>query len=301
MILIVAPPDDFHAYVAQNMLRRTFGETCEILDLATFPAQTSLTLCIDSISHHAYHGNSSCKVAWSEIQCVWWRRPRPPTFDGEDFPDAEFTYRESASLALALLASIRVVNRPIRQQLADYKGFQLLSAREAGLQIPRTIITNHPDEVRAFQAAHADCVFKVLTSKDQRLIPTQPLDTRDFVHLNRLRLAPIIVQERLPLGKDIRVNVFGNEVFAAEKAVDSIDGRLDFGFWSPHVLPTRIESGLLALLERLGIEYGCVDLRLAPDQQYFFLEVNPAGQFLMVERDTGQPLTESFCRLLLAR
>jgi hypothetical protein len=80
-----------------------------------------------------------------------------------------------------------------------------------------------------------------------------------------------------------------------------VDGRLDLQLWRDHVLPISLRRKLLDLLRVLGLDYGCVDLRLLPDGQYFFLEVNPAGQFLMVERDTKQPLTRSLCRLLTAQ
>jgi hypothetical protein len=56
---------------------------------------------------------------------------------------------------------------------------------------------------------------------------------------------------------------------------------------------------LLSLVRALGLHYGCIDLRQRPDGTYVFLEVNPAGQFLFIEIDTGQPLTRSMAELLL--
>jgi glutathione synthase/RimK-type ligase-like ATP-grasp enzyme len=46
----------------------------------------------------------------------------------------------------------------------------------------------------------------------------------------------------------------------------------------------------VASLRRLGLEYGAIDLRKTPEGEYVFLEVNPAGQFLYVEKATGQPI-----------
>src|SRR5262249_60883663 len=94
------------------------------------------------------------------------------------------------------------------------------------------------------------------------------------------------------------VNVLCGGVCAAEQTVESTDGRLDAQLWREHTLPGRLARQLVRLLRALGLDYGCADLRRLPDGRYFFLEVNPAGQFLMVERDTKQPLVESLCRLL---
>ena len=52
-------------------------------------------------------------------------------------------------------------------------------------------------------------------------------------------------------------------------------------------------------MRRLGLVYGAIDLRLTPEGQYVFLEINPAGQFLYVERATGQPITAALAKALL--
>lgn len=83
--------------------------------------------------------------------------------------------------------------------------------------------------------------------------------------------------------------------------MESVDGRLDRGLWRDHELPEELGRRLLDLVVSLDLEYGCLDLRRTDEGEYYFLELNPAGQFLMVERDTKQPLTESLCRLLLDR
>jgi glutathione synthase/RimK-type ligase-like ATP-grasp enzyme len=58
-------------------------------------------------------------------------------------------------------------------------------------------------------------------------------------------------------------------------------------------LPAAVREGLLALLRVLGLQYGAVDMRRSDDGRYVFLEVNPAGQWLFVERLTGLPISEA--------
>ena len=40
-------------------------------------------------------------------------------------------------------------------------------------------------------------------------------------------------------------------------------------------------------------------MRLHPDDEYVFLEINPAGQWLFVEQATGQPIAASIARILV--
>jgi glutathione synthase/RimK-type ligase-like ATP-grasp enzyme len=67
-----------------------------------------------------------------------------------------------------------------------------------------------------------------------------------------------------------------------------------------HDLPDDVADKLRAMMRRLGLVYGAIDLRLTPDGRYVFLEVNPAGQFLYVEQATGQQITTALAARLAA-
>jgi hypothetical protein len=51
-------------------------------------------------------------------------------------------------------------------------------------------------------------------------------------------------------------------------------------------------------VERLGLCYGAIDLILTPDGRYVFLEINPNGQYLWIEHETGLPISQGVCDLL---
>ena len=63
-------------------------------------------------------------------------------------------------------------------------------------------------------------------------------------------------------------------------------------------LPVAVTERLSLLMERLGLVYGVVDLRLTPDGQYVFREVDPSGAWLWLEACSGLPITETFARFL---
>jgi glutathione synthase/RimK-type ligase-like ATP-grasp enzyme len=65
-----------------------------------------------------------------------------------------------------------------------------------------------------------------------------------------------------------------------------------------HQLPHDVVGKLLALMQRLGLVYGAIDLRLTADGRYVFLEINPAGQFLYVEEQTGQRISDALAARL---
>jgi glutathione synthase/RimK-type ligase-like ATP-grasp enzyme len=101
------------------------------------------------------------------------------------------------------------------------------------------------------------------------------------------------------------VTIIGDEVFAAAVDVRDLDYDVDVRLninakHVAHALPDDIADKLRAMMRRLGLVYGAIDLRLTADGRYIFLEINPAGQFLYVEQQTGQPITAALAARLAA-
>src|SRR4029450_8150883 len=126
---------------------------------------------------------------------------------------------------------------------------------------------------------------------------TRLLGPGDMAHLDAVRLAPVIFQQFIPAESDLRITAVGGKLFPA--AIRSSDGLVDFRLsvgdaaLSAEQLPVSLSEKLLALLKRLGLVYGAIDMRRTPDGEYYFFEVNTAGEFLFVEDRTGQPIARA--------
>ena len=55
----------------------------------------------------------------------------------------------------------------------------------------------------------------------------------------------------------------------------------------------------IQLVEQLGLCYGAIDMVVTPDGRYVFLEINPNGQYLWIEEETGLPISDAICDLLM--
>ena len=53
------------------------------------------------------------------------------------------------------------------------------------------------------------------------------------------------------------------------------------------------------LMEELGLRFGAVDLIRRPDGGHVFLEINPTGEWGMLEKDLGLPISEALAEELL--
>ncbi|NLF04253.1 MAG: hypothetical protein GX593_04525 [Actinomycetales bacterium] len=244
-----------------------------------------------------------------ELRSMWWRRPQSFALDEGigRVEDRAFALGECAAMVAGIWRCVDAewVNDPDRDDAASRKMDQLRLASGLGLRVPATCMTNDPVAARAFVDAHGGSViyksFSATPStwRETRLVGEAELDLLDSV-----RLAPVIFQELVPGGRDVRVTVVGGEVFAAQIRADQSAYPLDFRIdtmhapISPFTLPQAVEDGLLALLNALGLRYGAADFRVAPDGELVFLEVNPAGQWLVLELATGQPISAALAALL---
>ncbi len=68
--------------------------------------------------------------------------------------------------------------------------------------------------------------------------------------------------------------------------------------YSIEQLPNDIEQKMLQLVRRFDLQYSSADFILTPDGDYYFIELNPNGQFYWMEQPTGLPMAETMANLL---
>lgn len=182
---------------------------------------------------------------------------------------------------------IPIFNNPAKEEKAELKAFQLKCAVKAGLNIPDTLMTNNPDHVRNFYEKHKGrVVFKMFASAPGSTVGTRRLQCSYLERLGLLANAPVLFQEEIPPNRDIRVTLVGDRIFSGESSSQLLDWRADSGLiWKKHELPLQIETRVLKLMSLLGLQFGSLDFRVAPNGDYVFFEVNPNGQFLFLEVD----------------
>jgi len=310
-VLILASLEDIHAQSLATIIRKEYGCRPVIWDCAGFPATDSLgfSMAQDGSRDFSIRAADGTDVVLESLLSVWWRRPGKFKISEsvEDPKVRGYCVSECSAFFRGIFDTlgVPVVNHPVAENAAARKPAQLESACAVGLTIPRTLMTNDPHAVTNFwKEQKGDAIYKTFTPPSWQMAETRPLTEEALKGLDQLRHAPIIVQERIEKGVDVRVNVFGADVFAASvqtrMSAAELDWRLDLSAtWKDHVLPTEIADKLRQLIKRLDLEYGCIDMRQRPDESYVFLEVNPSGQFLFIEIDTRQPLLRSLAKLLI--
>jgi glutathione synthase/RimK-type ligase-like ATP-grasp enzyme len=305
VILVISHAGDPHATRVADVLRSD-GHAVLLLDLSALPAAAALTIDYADPRRPAleWRPTDGPPVDLGEVHAVWWRRPQAPDVSGvDDFDVRMFTANEwnEAINGLWLLLDVPWCNPPARDEMAGRKAWQLRVASEIGLTIPRTLITSDPDAARAFVTSRGAgrTIFKTFSATHQVWRETRLMRDAELEMLDAVRVAPVIFQEYVEAEADLRVTVVGDRIFPA--AIDAratdypVDFRMSLGqaTTSATDLPADVEARLRALMARLGLVYGAIDLRRTPAGEHVFLEVNTAGEFLFIEQRTGQPITRA--------
>jgi len=311
LILIISSERDEHAGAVANELTR-LGVEQHLLDLSQFPENIGLILRYDGEAAPAalLRGVNGADIDLAKVRAVWYRRPQPFVLSpGLSRPSHRtFAYNESHEAIAGLWQMLDVfwMNHPTRDEVAARKAYQLGVARSSGLEIPPTLISNDPTEVRRFLAERGsnDTIYKSFSATQQEWRETRLMRDEELAVLDQVRHAPVIFQEYVPARFDVRVTVVGDQIFAA--AIHSqdtqylVDFRIDMNRAKvePHDLPAETATSLLGFMQRLDLVYGAIDMRLTPDGRYVFLEVNPAGQWLFIEGRTGQRISAAVAETL---
>lgn len=254
-----------------------------------------------SLSRRARLATLDGDVDPSELDVIWWRRAALKL----KTQDATQTFAEANAFAAtvgALLGLFRGnwISSPVATLLAENKISQLTAARDAGLVVPETLVSQNPEAVEAFRN-EGPTIVKALATVDEGFMtvdyPVQGLE-RD-----RIAICPTIYQRKVSGRRHLRVNCFGSRYVAFAIETDDLDWRQNLD--GARVWQTTIDSLLHTQLQdtmrRLNLAMGIFDLKESSDGELFWLEVNPQGQFLFWQEMTGVDMAQTFAEFLYSQ
>lgn len=308
-IVIVSYPDDPHIAAVLGHFPDYMQPV--VVDRSSFLKVATGALSLSSQGAASlFLAHDGTSISSSSVRGVWWRRPKPMTYD-EAAPTQYkgFVLEEKAHFFEGWLSTLPEdvvwVNRPDLERFADNKTMQLRLALELGLTIPKTCISNNPAAARRFiSALGGNCIMKSYRGSEEFWEPTRLVDQDLMSSLDHLPNCPSIFQERIEAYREFRVYVFGEELYAVEFDLTAsrypadvrIDQRLPRRVGT---LPVGLQEVLLKYVHSLGLLYGAMDIRMTSKEEFYFMELNPTGQFLYLDYLFSGGLSKKMAELLM--
>lgn len=235
------------------------------------------------------------------IQCVWNRRPEK--IHAGNFSDTAFSehyrgeWRHSLDGFFKQIPIPKWINHPYNNANAISKIEQLVRAREYGLLIPDSIVTQHRNKFDSFSKKHS---FGIITKPishgyvsdgdSVHNIYTTEINTNecDFTHLSN---CPTLFQEKINKVSDIRISYIDGLMDAAEiiftengqQRLDIRKNNMEGVQYKPIELPKDIASNLERLVKSYSLRFAAIDMGIRSDGEWIFFEINPNGQWAWLD------------------
>lgn len=251
-----------------------------------------------------------------EITAVWhrksWQIDIPEELDEayrKIFLKEYFTLRYNLFTALEHVPWIN----PFEQEnkIDGNKMLQLKMAKKNGLTVPKTLFSNDADKITAF--FHACCNGKMVAklhgvlSKSmggEDLLSTNIIEEDSLEDIADIAYCPMIFQPYIEKEYELRIVYLAGEFFTGKiNNSENADWRIARGnyFWSAYQLPENIATNLSAMMNEMGLYMGAIDMIRGKDGNYYFLEVNPQGEWGMLQKDLDFPIAQRIADNLIKR
>ncbi len=244
---------------------------------------------------------------------IYYRRPELPTYSDSDLTSGEKSFFQveiyyTLEGVYRLLSDKHWFNNVFAIRNAENKIYQLLLAKEIGLTIPKTLISNHYNSVERFLDSGNHIVkpvhnARIMDGEKSKIVYTSEIKLK--VIKEEIEININYLQNKIEKECDIRATFVGRKCFAVsidsqkmeETSVDWRKGEHILQH-TPIELPRDVQAKCIILMEKLGLNYGAIDFILDKEGNYVFLEINPNGQWAWIEHLTGLPISKEIVKNL---
>lgn len=300
MILILTNSEDVTADYLLSVLQNhdvpfLRFDTDTILHRLTFMYQGHLPrITVDGVAYRP-----------EEFSNVWYRRPerlKHPLLGASS--EDRFLLDEWSEALEGFFAHIdkrKWMNHPTYNVPASHKLEQLSRAKELGFRVPESLVTQAPDQLRAFYERHAGHVIvkpmatgyvERTDSERDSLIYTNRVPPEHLASLDDLPSCPTLFQEEIDKVVDVRITLVDKNIHAVELLGQEENGsqrcdirrnNMEDVSYRPVRLPAAIEQRIRKLVAHYALRFAAIDMAITPDGDWVFFEVNPNGQWAWLD------------------
>jgi glutathione synthase/RimK-type ligase-like ATP-grasp enzyme len=189
----------------------------------------------------------------------------------------------------------------------------LHEAKKINFKIPNTIISKYTNNIRHFVSQNSPCITKdiqdVILLKYEDSICTSSTQKVDIEELTLSQYGYSLFQKEIKKRYELRIFYFLEDIYAmAIFSQMDANSQTDFRLANinsrkpirqvPFCLPKMIEKQLKKLMKSLNLESGSIDMIVDNDNNYWFLEVNPVGQFHFLSQVCNYNIEQKIAKYL---
>jgi hypothetical protein len=319
VLIITHTQDNECVELVSKQIKEAGGEAIRF-DVDRYPLDSNLTTVYKDGKWQVLLDTGNGEMDLNDVTAVWFRRAYGLGSGLNKVLEKEYLQPSLLEVKRTLYGMLDGLNCFHLDHLYTYRRLdskeeQLRKAVRHGLKIPATCISNDPQEVKQFiEQVEGSVVTKMQSSfaiyreKEEHVVFTNELTDDHLQDLDGLKYCPMVFQEKIEKKLELRITIVGRKIFAFSIDSQQIDNaRVDWrkegvaliDNWQPYQLPANIEKSLHAFMDDYNINYGAIDILVSPDDEYYFLEINSAGEFFWLDRLCDNAISKHLANVLL--
>ena len=252
----------------------------------------------------------------NEIKSIWNSSSLKVSINPDIVEESKkFVQNEWSEGIMSLWNSIETnwVNHPEAIEFNGNRLKQLKLAHEIGWEIPQTMITCEPGQIYEFyKKCQKNIIAKTLNSSiglpEGKMIFSSKINEKDLERSLELQNSPCMFQEYVDKKTEFRSTIIGETIHSVEiHSQKSEKTKHDWRHYddfkkTPYIsqeLPDEINSKLLQMMKKMGLKFGAADIIRTPDDEYYFLEINPNGRWWWIQELTGINIAKDIASYLI--
>lgn len=295
------------------IITSSFDETVDYLENKYGSRISFYRLNVDKFDDYQFYvTNDGWKIESSfgsiynkNIKSIYYRKPYYPDLSEYELKYHGLIKNDITTVVNGLVDSFcgRVLSKPKVLRYGENKINQLLYVSNKNILFPKSYIGNTNKNFNNYfsnkKIIKPISIGRVGDGADVELYQTNLY--KDDDNRRDISLTPIYVQEYIEKKYEVRITIVGLNIYAVRiDTSNKIDWRLDYSNHKYTVIkcPKEIEDFCIQMLIDFQLEFGAFDFIVTNDNQWYFLEVNPNGQWLWLEKILALDISEKIIDLL---
>jgi len=199
---------------------------------------------------------------------------------------------------------------------SDDKFLYLKTAKSLGIHIPETYILNSKSKLQELLLSGKKLITKSMSNahkikyNNQTYIPYTEEITLEDLDLLKEKFMVSLFQEKIEKQYEIRTffledSFYSMAIFSQNDHKTKVDFR-KYNFAKPnrcvpYRLPEKLRGQLQTLVKKLDINTGSMDILKSKQGTYYFLEINPIGQYGMTSVPCNYYLDKKIAEFLISK
>lgn len=323
--LVVTSESDIHADAVINDIYH-HGINAIRLNIDTFIQKSSYAYEWSSsgqLTEDFLFFNDSQKQA-KNIKVIWWRKlgswDRYTVFpEIQEKSAIDYCQKETDALIHSLAGlypQAKWINSWQDIEYSSYRINQIAIAKKLNLRTPETIVTNCYEKLENFLHLQGDCIIKPITQHpvftyngNQHRLYTRKIDYLTLQEFkNSIHFSPVFVQKEIKKRHEYRITIIDEDCFVCRiesQDTNDEDVKIDWRIIDPNKLghhldnlPLKYILKLKKMLKEFRLNFGAFDIIEDINNDLFFIELNPNGQWYWIELLTGMQIAQAMANLI---